>query len=480
MAGTWQQIAGHARETALHFAAHAGAAALASGRTFARQSLPLGLSKRHMSTRNIIVVGAGLAGAAAALRSSELGCSITVIEARDRVGGRAYLKPFEDGNTPSLEYGGAWITPWHRRIRARAAELGLELRPRHPVTSRFWYRDGALHETPVAEAERARHERCLARVAADAMLLKSGHSCDEKDRPLTGISFASYLDRLSPPAATRGLFSAWWCVSGNGDTQSVAASEFLASCAYGDGRAEGMIDCWADTVSPGMSALAEAMIAKSKARLITGAPVAAIAQDEKGVTVTARNGTSLAGDACIVALGVNQLAAISFSPSLPPARSAAVARGHGGRSFKLWAKMRGVAPGTLVTGDGSGIEFAFAERSTVDGDAMVVCFGPAGSEARPGDPRWVKEQLSRLFPNAEMLASDSHDWVGDPFARGTWVAAHAGHEAELDSANWRPFGRIAFATSDTARDQAGWFEGAIIAGEDAAEWITADGSPGRS
>ena len=62
----------------------------------------------------------------------------------------------------------------------------------------------------------------------------------------------------------------------------------------------------------------------------------------------------------------------------------------------------------------------------------------------------------------EILA---HPWFG------TWVAALAGHEAGLDAANWQPEGRIAFASSDYAREQAGWFEGAVIAGEDAADAV---------
>ena len=55
-------------------------------------------------------------------------------------------------------------------------------------------------------------------------------------------------------------------------------------------------------------------------------------------------------------------AACSFTPGLSEAKTAALALGHGGRSFKLWIRAEGVPVGTLVTGDGSGIEFAFAER----------------------------------------------------------------------------------------------------------------------
>ena len=41
---------------------------------------------------DVIVVGAGLAGAAAALKLSKAGKRVRVIEARDRCGGRGYAK----------------------------------------------------------------------------------------------------------------------------------------------------------------------------------------------------------------------------------------------------------------------------------------------------------------------------------------------------------------------------------------------------
>ena len=120
----------------------------------------------------------------------------------------------------------------------------------------------------------------------------------------------------------------------------------------------------------------------------------------------------------------------------------------------------------LVTGDGSGIEFAFAERKAEDGSTLIVGFGLMNAANHPGDPEWVRAQAARLFPNARIVSHDWHDWVDDPFARGTWVAALVGHEDGLDSATWQRQGRIAFASSDYARDQAGWFEGAVIAGEE--------------
>ncbi|MGE3305268.1 MAG: flavin monoamine oxidase family protein [Rhizobiaceae bacterium] len=420
---------------------------------------------------HIIVIGAGLAGAAASAKLGAAGCRVTVIEARDRAGGRGYAKPFP-GEAEPLEMGGAWIAPWHARVRALAAEHGLALRPRHAVASRLF-----ATPQPAGWAERQAHERVIARVAADALLLKQGSAANEKGEALRGVSFAAYLDRLAPPsgtmpAFTRALFSAWWVMSGNADHGLAAASEFLASCVYADGLAEGMIESWADTVTPGIDRLAERLIAASGANTLFSAPVSAISSTGADVEIVAGD-TRHAADAVVVALGLNQMRGITFTPALPAQKRDAIATGHGGASFKLWVKMQGVPVGTLATGDGSGIEFAFAERLAADGTTLVVAFGLAGGEAQPGDPAWVAAEMAKLIPNARYIAHDWHDWVADPYARGTWVAALAGREAGVEAGNWLPIGRIAFASSDYAPEQAGWFEGAVICGERAARDVLA-------
>jgi monoamine oxidase len=83
----------------------------------------------------------------------------------------------------------------------------------------------------------------------------------------------------------------------------------------------------------------------------------------------------------------------------------------------------------------------------------------------------VREEFKRLVPNAEFISYDWHDWINDPFAQGTWVAAPADIADAFSAEAWKPEGRIAFATSDIAAEQAGWFEGAVRSGEAAADWL---------
>jgi monoamine oxidase len=75
------------------------------------------------------VAGAGLAGLAAARDLAAAGAKVTIVDARDRVGGRVHTvrEPFVDGQ--HAEAGGDMIDEGHAAIRGLAAELGLKLSP---------------------------------------------------------------------------------------------------------------------------------------------------------------------------------------------------------------------------------------------------------------------------------------------------------------------------------------------------------------
>jgi monoamine oxidase len=77
----------------------------------------------------------------------------------------------------------------------------------------------------------------------------------------------------------------------------------------------------------------------------------------------------------------------------------------------------------------------------------------------------------RFFPEAQIVAADWHDWNGDPWSLGTWLGPIAGEDAVYDYRTWKSEGTLAFASSDIAPEQAGWFEAAIISGEAAADEI---------
>lgn len=418
---------------------------------------------------DIAIIGAGLAGAAAASIVTGQGKSAIILEARDRAGGRAFTRPFTAGGD-LLEFGGSWITPWHDRIRHYAEGTGTTLRPRSPVSTHFWHDGTAIRcGEPSSKEARAGFDRTMARIATDASRYKSGERTDADGQSMMSASLNDYLDRIDAGPEARNHVMAWWTVSGNGDPAVISASEFISSCAYGEGRPEGMIDKLQDTLVPGAGILAARMIEKSGAELRLSSTVVAIDQPTDETIVTCADGKKVKARGVIVCLPINALNAISFTPVLSPVKSAAIARGHGGKAIKVWIKARGVEVGQLVTGGIDGLSWMFAERKADDGTTLIVSFGIADPKFDPNDRHAIAGALQRFFPKADLVAWDWHDWVADPYARGTWVALPADMVEMADSENWQPEGRLAFATSDISPDQAGWFEGAVFAGEAAAK-----------
>src|SRR5258708_1292710 len=88
----------------------------------------------NMEKRSCIVIGAGLSGLAAAYALAKEGWKVTVLDARDRIGGRVFTHRFEGCKAAShlyCELGGEWIGRGHKRMKALCKEFNLEPLLRH-------------------------------------------------------------------------------------------------------------------------------------------------------------------------------------------------------------------------------------------------------------------------------------------------------------------------------------------------------------
>src|SRR5271157_4975588 len=71
----------------------------------------------------VVVVGAGLAGLTAAVDLASAGAEVTVLEARDRVGGRMHGVPVSE--SVSADAGAAYLGVRHTELLALLQEHGL-------------------------------------------------------------------------------------------------------------------------------------------------------------------------------------------------------------------------------------------------------------------------------------------------------------------------------------------------------------------
>jgi hypothetical protein len=282
------------------------------------------------------------------------------------------------------------------------------------------------------------------------------------------LSLDAYLDEIDAPASLRDTAYGWWTITG-GSIPSEGCVEGLLGAMVSEGPI-GDMRYLRYAPQPGWTAVAESLAKTDGVDIEFGQSAMQVFHDESSATVRTAH-SAFTASAAVVATPVNVVPEILFEPELPD-RIAHGAGASTGKAIKVWMLARGVPERALAYGHGFGLHWLYGDR-IVDDATLVVGFGWVDPRFDPADTDHVERALLSFFPDAELLAHTSHDWVSDPASRGTWVNTPVGHPEVLNPENFAPVGRLAFATSDIAAEHSGWFEGALVSGKAAAEAVNA-------
>jgi monoamine oxidase len=77
--------------------------------------------------KSAIIIGGGFSGLAAAYKLTSMGVKVTVLEARNRIGGRVFSHKPEGGDGLTIELGAEWVGASHERIISLCDTFGLTL-----------------------------------------------------------------------------------------------------------------------------------------------------------------------------------------------------------------------------------------------------------------------------------------------------------------------------------------------------------------
>jgi monoamine oxidase len=173
----------------------------------------------------------------------------------------------------------------------------------------------------------------------------------------------------------------------------------------------------------------------------------------------------LHGATAIVTVPLNTLAGIEFAPALSEAKLAAAAEGQASHGWKAWVQLKGDFEGTLVgiASEDHIVNWIHTEAVLPDGQVLVA-FGYDGAQLDLVDRDAVQEAIGELLPDAEVVAVEGHDWLGDEFSRGTWPVLRPGQHTGYLPVLQAPEGRLIFAGSETANGWNGFIDGAIESG----------------
>jgi len=435
---------------------------------------------------DVIVVGAGAAGLAAANVLIENGLDVLVLEARNRVGGRIETVA-SPGTRMPIEIGAEFLHGAATATRELAERYGL--RTIDVSGQRFEHTTSGLR---VARDYTARLDRVLGRLDAHR----------SRDRSLAE---AMRANRGSLSAADRSLATRF--VEGFDAADATLVSErWLATAGWpGRDRRESRVGRLLD----GYGALVHALARPLGARVRLGTVATAIRWRPGRAEVVCApgraRGASYAARAVLATLplGVMQAApgergAIGFDPPVP-ALARSLSLGVMGPVHRLvlrfaeafwldpaFARRLDAPPLERLTFLQSRRPLAFRVWWTtypVYAPMLVAWCGGSRAALLAGRPareleRLAIESLASMFRMTparlatRLVRSYQHDWVSDPFSRGAYSYARVGG-ARMSARLARPVERTIWYAGEAADTSAtaGTVHGAISSGQRAAREI---------
>ncbi len=430
---------------------------------------------------DVVVVGAGMAGLAAADALVREGHEVTVLEATMRPGGRVRTlrEPFSDGLF--AEAGAGRIPVTHALTRRYVKRFGLELRPYRPARPEV-YRFG--------------EDRFVLAPGEKLLLSRTRLPFSEPERALDldGL-YRRYVGRYTrevgavapeawPLATPKAVLSRSIGQLLRDDGASEAAVSLL-TIGYGeDSAADFLRDAWSheaprlDHIVGGNDRLPAALAASLGDRVRYGTGVVRIRQDADGVEVVAdglRTGESFRADRVVVAAPLPALRAVEFLPALSPAKAEAVAHHPYGAVTRVYLQMRRRYWEDQKLGGFANLDIPMEvwcpthDQPGRRGILLAYMFEDVARKVAALPPadriRHFLEQAEQLFPGArnEVEGGASFSWHEQPFQQGAYVVFEPAETIRLHPVFGAAEGRLHFAGEHTS-PWPGWIQGALHSG----------------
>lgn len=405
---------------------------------------------------DVIVVGAGAAGIAAARHLTEAGIRVVVLEARGRMGGRAVTTV----------------------LRGHAIDLGahwLHAGPVNPLVALGRQRGEPLRQSP-------QNNHLVVGRRQGRQAERAAFSCafEKADRAMTREAARAWPDRPAGSVVPPNL--------GPWRERIMQVHALVSGCPLG----EVSLRDW-PSLEYGENYFVRGGYGAYLARLAQGLPIATgtevirIAWSGNGVGVGTANGAVMSARACIVTLPVMVLKhAVHFEPALPSEIRTAIDgfrsgiyehvvlhwpsspfRGRDRLASVVDGKL--VPPGLLTRIDGTA--FHYLELDSACAAALDARPDRAGAARRLARAMLAEHFGQRRIDDLRIPAVT--EWRHDPHSRGSWAVAPQGH-AEARVALRAPVGdRLWFAGEALSREQWGTVGGAYAEGLRAAEAVVA-------
>lgn len=433
---------------------------------------------------SVLVAGGGLAGLSAAYDLMNAGAQVTVVEARDRVGGRVFTARDGFAESQHAEVGGDMIDEDQHEIRSLAGEIGVPMvrifrsgwgyaRPDGQGRVRIVSRNAALvwhrlaeHLEPLARRYRLAERRWDSPITVEvarrsvAQWLDDVHADD---------------DLRATAAGLRGFFLA--------DPEELSLVALVDQFSTDDSVIGPMF-----RAVGGNDRIATTLAARLGDRVKLSTELVAVSHRGRGVRATLRNGrrtAQLQADYAIFALPASLLRRIPITPALPVQQHEAISRlryGRGTKTLLQFAKRFWRAAGRpRAFGTPLSLGAVWEANEDQAGKHGILALLAGGSASDATMNLTAREGIAGLVRSLDWLGARGQEvvawkqvaWENEPWSRGGYAVFDSSFEPTLRGWLAQPSGRLFFAGEHTSIRWQGYMNGAVESGRRAAAEVAA-------
>ena len=446
--------------------------------------------------KKVIVVGAGLAGLAAAYELVQLGHEVTILEAQNRAGGRVYTlrSPFTDGlyaEAGAISYSDSnrHMVRYVKAFGLPTAQLGARGNPVYHLRGRrFSVKPGEKPDWPydLAPEEKGLNLfQLLVKYLTPAE--KVGDPADPSWRPepfkeWDQVTLADWLKKQGASAAAVDLMgdSVWW---GHGWSEVSAFHRLVSDVGLF------LLGQKSFVIPGGTDLLTQAFANTLRERIFYRAPLVHVEQTASGVSATFQQGgaeQTLVADRLICTAPGPLVRKIAFKPELPAAKRqilekleySPVTRVYLQARRRFWADLGEAGSASTDLPIDLVAEHPFAKLENGSPRGILECHmkGANAERAAAMDEEarlaFAARELEKVHPGFLRQAEGgaSYAWHTDPWAGGGYAWWKPGQITEWVPELAKAEDRIHFAGEHTSW-LARTMEGAVESGNRAAREV---------
>ncbi|AKK07661.1 flavin monoamine oxidase family protein [Corynebacterium testudinoris] len=417
-----------------------------------------------MSNKKVIIIGAGFAGLVAARELQTAGIDYEILEAKDRIGGRAWT---EERMGRPLELGATWVHWFQAHIWTEIMRYGQrkEIHPSPAGNEAHWITEGKVVRGSEADIDGKLSAAMLATYEGNDEYFPNPYDplwvmSDDFDGPdevrerFIAEDQKNAIDLVMEAGLDQeaiDLVDAFWSAGYIGDPYTGSALMAKQWGALADNRYQVMEDItlkW--KLKNGMQSLYNGIAGDLTGPIRLETPVVKVEHHDDGATVTTEDGENIEAAAVICTVPVGALGNIEFSPALPEKIQRVIDDKWNSQGAKIWIKIKGHHRFLGYAPKPAKMSIVRSEYFMDDGTTILVGFGYDNTNIDLNSIDDAQDVVNQWRDDLEVVDATGHNWVADKWAGQAWGTLRKGQFTE----GWSLFDEVEsslyFAGSDYA------------------------------